>query len=128
MKQDREDALKLGGLYGTHFKLPIFLAVVCSKLQHPDKRSDLTRIHEEIARLVWFVNQKKLHVPLDWCENESIMVKGIVKTVWHEDVRAMLLCMRLLVMQRYPEKVMKRWPGLMREVAVSDHMVEVQKA
>lgn len=114
-KRDFEDAFALARRWGTHFTIPMFLGIMCQKFKHPDYRGDLDRSRAEVEKLVAFIDQKGLKVPLEWCLEDSIMVPGMVQTSWYEEVRAMLVVMRLLVLGRYPREVGEGWPGLEEE-------------
>lgn len=126
-QQKLGDAFSIARRYGTHFTLPMFLALVCQVLKHWHYRSDHALARSEIERIIAFVNRAGLKVPIDWCDEETVMQVWVVNTSWYEEVRAMLLCMRALVAVRYPAEIHDRWEGLTREEILRDGMAEVMR-
>lgn len=125
-KHTLNTALEVARKYGTHFTLPMFLGMVTKKFNAAFYRGVHDHASKEIEAIVAFVHSMGLKVPIDWCQDDSIMKVGVVETSRYEDVRAMLACMRALVLDRYPEEADARYPGLRKEDVLKNVMSTVR--
>lgn len=123
-KKQIDDALAVAKGYSARFTTPVFLAIMTQKVKQPCLRADAVRHRELVEKLVALVSRCRLRVPIDWCAQRAIMQHGVVNTRGYPEVEAMLMCMRVLVLERYPKECAKKWPGLSREKVLG---VEVEE-